>query len=166
MIKELSPDQLKRTVDPKSLGIQTTQSLKSLTEIIGQERAVSAIQFGLGIQKEGYNVYVAGPPGIGKMTAVESFLKEVASKKELPQDWCYVNNFEDPNQPKMMRLPAGKGRQYQGDLKSLIEQIRREIPTIFESEEYGTGRDEIVKDLNKEKSEILDRAHEKAIQAG
>jgi lon-related putative ATP-dependent protease len=166
MIKELSPDQLRRTIDPKSLGIQSTKTLKSLTEIIGQERAVSAIQFGLGIQKAGYNIYVAGPPGIGKMTAVESFLKEVATSKETPPDWCYVNNFDEPYQPRMMSLPAGKGRQFQQDLKALIEHIRREIPKVFESEEYGTRKDQILKDFDRVRTEVLEQVHEKATQSG
>jgi lon-related putative ATP-dependent protease len=100
------------------------------------------------------------------MTAVESFLKEVATSKETPPDWCYVNNFDEPYQPRMMSLPAGKGRQFQHDLKSLIEHIRREIPKVFESEEYGTRKDQILKDLDKVRTDVLEQIHEKATQSG
>jgi Cdc6-like AAA superfamily ATPase len=84
MPHELSPQQLRRTFDPHALGIETTEHIEPLEGIIGQRRAVSALQFGLGIQELGFNIYVAGPPGIGKMTAVKSFLEELARQKETP----------------------------------------------------------------------------------
>jgi lon-related putative ATP-dependent protease len=165
MIRTLSPEQLRRTFDSKALGIETTEHLKTLEGIIGQRRAVSALQFGLEIHESGFNIYVAGPPGIGKMTAVQSFLEEVARRKDTPSDWCYVNSFEDSYQPKVCRLPAGRGRQLQQDMKNLIEHIRREIPKAFESEEYGNRRDAIVKALDKERGQALEKLNEKANQA-
>jgi len=166
MIPELSPDQLRRTFDPNALGIQTTENLKPLEGIIGQRRAVSALRFGLDIQEVGFNIYVAGPPGIGKMTAVQSFLEELAHRKATPPDWCYVNNFEDPYQPKVYKLPAGRGRQLQQDVKSLIDHVRREIPRAFESEEYSNKRDEIVKELDNQRSRVLERLDEHVTRAG
>src|SRR3990172_6386092 len=148
MIQELSPEKLRKTFDPKSLGIHTTEKLKPLEGIIGQKRTVSALEFGLGIQEIGFNIYVAGPPGIGKMTAVKSFLERFARSRETPPDLCYVHNFEDPYHPKVLFLPAGKGRRFQKDLKNLIGHTRREVPKVFESEEYGVKRDEILKRLD------------------
>src|SRR5574341_1201815 len=107
MIPELSPEKLRKTYDPKALGIAHTGELKPLVGIIGQKRAVSALQFGLGIEGTGFNIYVAGPPGIGKMTAVKAYLEEMATGKPVPPDWCYVHNFDDPNQPRAIHLPAG-----------------------------------------------------------
>ncbi len=163
---ELSPEQLRRTFDPQALGIETTEHIEPLEGIIGQRRAVSALQFGLGIQELGFNIYVAGPPGIGKMTAVRSFLEELARQKETPPDWCYVNNFEDPYQPKALRLPPGWGTRFAQDIKNLIEHVRRELPKVFESEEYSARRDEIVKAINQQREAIINRVQEKAAQAG
>ncbi len=163
---ELSPEQLRRTFDPQALGIETTEHIEPLEGIIGQRRAVSALQFGLGIQELGFNIYVAGPPGIGKMTAVRSFLEELARQKETPPDWCYVNNFEDPYQPKALRLPPGWGVRFAQDIKNLIEHVRRELPKVFESEEYSARRDEIVKAINQQREAIINRVQEKAAQAG
>jgi lon-related putative ATP-dependent protease len=166
MPHELSPQQLRRTFDPHALGIETTEHIEPLEGIIGQRRAVSALQFGLGIQELGFNIYVAGPPGIGKMTAVRSFLEELARQKETPPDWCYVNNFEDPYQPKALRLPPGWGARFAQDIKNLIEHVRRELPKVFESEEYSARRDEIVKAINQQREAIINRVQEKASQAG
>jgi lon-related putative ATP-dependent protease len=166
MPHELSPEQLRRTFDPHALGIETTEHIEPLEGIIGQRRAVSALQFGLGIQELGFNIYVAGPPGIGKMTAVKSFLEELARQKETPPDWCYVNNFEDPYQPKALRLPPGWGARLAQDIKNLIEHVRRELPKVFESEEYSARRDEIVKAINQQREAIINRVQEKASQAG
>jgi predicted ATP-dependent protease len=166
MSEDLSPEQLRRTFDPKALGIDTTENLQPSQGIIGQKRAVSALQFGLGIQERGFNIYVAGPPGIGKMTAVQAFLEELARRKETPSDWCYVNNFEDPYQPGVARLPAGQGRQLQQDMKNFIEHVRREIPKSFESEEYSAKREEIGKALDTQRSQILEHLSERAGQVG
>jgi predicted ATP-dependent protease len=166
MPHELSPEQLRRTFDPHALGIETTEHIEPLEGIIGQRRAVSALQFGLGIQELGFNIYVAGPPGIGKMTAVKSFLEELARQKETPPDWCYVNNFEDPYHPKALRLPTGWGVRFAQDIKNLIEHVRRELPKVFESEEYSARRDEIVKAINQQREAIINRVQERATQAG
>lgn len=165
MIQNLSSSQLRRTFDPKMLGVETTAHLKILEGIIGQKRAVMALQFGLEIHDKGFNIYVAGPPGIGKMTAVQAFLEERARRKATPPDCCYVNKFEDSYQPKGCQLPAGRGHQLQQDMKSLIEYIRREIPKAFESEEYNHRRDAIIKTLDKQRTKILERVNEKAAKA-
>jgi len=163
---ELTAAQLRRTVDPQALGIQTTADLTPLAGLIGQPRAAAALRFGLGLDGLGFHIYVAGPPGLGKMTAVQTFLQDTAARKESPPDWCYVNNFDDPYQPKALQLPAGQGRQLQADLKQLIEHIRREIPKAFDSEEYGAKRDEITKTLNRQRAEIFERLGERATQNG
>lgn len=95
MDHELAPEQLRYTFDPKALGFPTTEHLQPLEGIIGQPRAMSALRFGLSIQEIGFHIYVAGPPGIGKMSTLQMFLEELARRKETPSDWCYVNNFDD-----------------------------------------------------------------------
>ncbi|NIR46895.1 AAA family ATPase [candidate division KSB1 bacterium] len=166
MNQELSYNQLRKTFDPKRLGIESTDGLESLKSIIGQDRAVQALQFGLQIDGVGYNIYVAGPPGIGKMTSVQSFLEEVASQKDTPPDWCYVNNFQDPYNPKGFQLPAGMGCDFKKDMDDLIEYVRQELPKAFESEEYTNKREEVLRGLN-ERSERLSRElNEKAAKEG
>lgn len=166
MIEELAPERLRRTVDPASLGAETTGDLEPVQGIVGQKRAVSALRFGLGIRDAGFNIYVAGPAGIGKMTAVQSFIEELARKKSAPPDWCQVNNFGDPHQPRALRLPAGRGRRLEQDLERLVRDVRRDIPRLFESDEYGTRRDEIVAALNRMREEVLERLSERTSKAG
>ena len=166
MKNRLSPEQLRRTVDPGQLNIKTTEHVEPLKGIIGQKRAVQALHFGLDIRAIGFNTYVAGPPGIGKMTAIEAFLEELAREKETPQDWCYVNNFSDPYLPKVCKLPPGRGRQLQQDMKSLLEHIKREIPKVFESDEYGTRRDDVIKKLDAQRSELMEELNKDASETG
>ena len=166
MIQELAPEQLRRIYDPESLGCETTESLEPLSGIIGQARAVAALRFGLDMAQPGFHIYVAGPPGIGKMTAVQGFLEEVASQKETPPDWCYVNNFEDTYQPIACKLPAGKGREFQQDMRDLINHLRYQLPKSFESDAYSTRRDEIVKALEKQREVVIEHINDQASQAG
>lgn len=165
-MQKLSPQQLRRIFDPKTLSVAATASPGASESIIGQQRAVSALQFGLEIRDSGFNIYVAGPPGIGKMTAVQSFLEELAQRKATQPDWCYFNNFEDSYQPRMCRLPAGKGRELQQDMKSLIEHVRREIPKAFESEEYGNRREAIVKAIDRQRAQVLEKLNAQTAKAG
>lgn len=166
MIQKLEPAQLRRAVDPASLGIDTTECIEPSNTIIGQHRAVRALEFGLGIQQIGYHIYVAGPPGMGKMSAIRNFLDQLARSQETPPDWCYINNFDDPYQPRAIRLPPGAGRQLQHDVKTLIEQVRRGIPKTFESEEYSAKRDAIIKALEQQREALFQELNDKATQAG
>lgn len=164
---ELSTEQLRKNFDPKALGIKSTESFGHLKGIIGQKRAVSALRFGLHIQgNNGFNVYVAGPPGIGKMTSVKAFLEEVASRKPTPPDWCYVNNFEDAYSPKVIQLPPGRGCEFKQDMSNLVDHIRRELPKVFESDEYGNRRDEIVNELTKQSETLSDELNQRASEKG
>lgn len=155
MVKELSYKQLRRITDPESLNLETTEHLTPLDGIIGQPRAVSSLRFGLGIQEVGFNVFVSGPRGMGKMTAVKSFLEEMAKNKPTPSDWCYVNDFNDGGQPKALRLPAGRGKEFQMDVKKFVEFIRREIRKLFESDEYNTKRDQVIGVMQNKRDQLM-----------
>src|SRR5512136_2096617 len=100
MVKELSPDQLRRICSPAFMQCKSTKELLPLQEIIRQERAVRALKIGLGIKDRGFNIYVAGYQGTGRTTAVKNFLEETAKDKPVPSDWCYVNNFSNEHAPK------------------------------------------------------------------
>jgi len=112
MVNELPPESLRKECDPNVMRCKTTQELVPLSEIIGQERAVRALKFGLGIRDQGFNIYVAGYPGTGRKTAVKNFVEEIARVEPVPPDWCYVNNFANQYEPKAIQLPAGKGKEF------------------------------------------------------
>jgi lon-related putative ATP-dependent protease len=166
MAQELPVDKLRRICDPQTLDCETTEQMAPLEAIIGQERAVRALEFGLGIQETGFNIYVAGPPGTGKTTAVRRFLEKVARDKPVPPDWCYVNDFRDPYRPKALRLPPGRGREFQKDVKNLVDGARREIPRVFESDEYAAKREETVQGFQRQRQELLSQMGEKAQEEG
>ncbi|MBD3288315.1 AAA family ATPase [candidate division KSB1 bacterium] len=166
MSLELTPRQLKRHFDIDRMGVKDTEKLDHLTGIIGQERAVESLQFGLNIKGVGFNTYVAGPPGIGKMTSVKSFIEKVASKKETPPDWCYVNNFSDSYNPKVIQLPAGKGCDLKKDMEYLVEHIQQELPKSFESDDYNARKDEIMNNLNQKREELSRELNNRANEEG
>jgi len=166
MYEELHPEKLRRVCDPSILPCEKTEEMAPLEGIIGQERAVRALKFGLEIKERGFNIYVAGLPGTGKTTAVKGFLEEVAKSKAVPFDWCYMNNFQDSYQPKALKLPAGRANQLKHDMKTLIEDARREIPKAFESEDYAARRESVAKRLDARRKELLTQLNESAKKQG
>ncbi|MCB0833533.1 MAG: AAA family ATPase [Bacteroidetes bacterium] len=151
----LGPDKLRVTIDASSLDIDSTENLQVSGALIGQPRAVSSLRFGLGIQEIGFNIFVAGPRGIGKMTAVRALLNEVGKEKTVPPDWCYVNDFADDDQPKALRLPAGRGKQLQQDMKQFTEYFSRELTKLFESDEYQAKQDELNNEMQARREAIM-----------
>ncbi|WP_428269529.1 Lon protease family protein [Haliangium sp.] len=139
-VTELTADKLRRVCDPATLSFETTEDLDDLDEIIAQPRAVQALEFGVGVEHHGYNLYALGPQGIGKRFSVERFLNARAKTRPVPDDWCYVNNFEDPHQPRCLRLPPGRGRALEKAMKQLAEDLRPALESAFESDEYKTRR--------------------------
>jgi len=166
MIGKVSVERLRKTCDLRMLDCATSQDVKPLEAIIGQERAVRSLQFGLGIKEPGFNIYVAGMSGTGRTTAVKRFLEEVAREKPVPGDLCYVNNFHDPYRPKALCLPPGQAKELQEDVKGLVEGARREIRSAFESDEYGAKREETVKAFQQQRNEIFARINERAQKEG
>jgi lon-related putative ATP-dependent protease len=145
---------------------KTTEELAPLREIIGQERAVRALKFGLGIRDQGFNIYVAGFPGTGRKTAVKNFVEEIARVEPVPPDWCYVNNFSNQYEPKAIQLPAGKGKEFRDNVKNLIESIRTALPKAFESDDYSAKREATIRGLEKQRKELIDKLNVKAQQEG
>jgi lon-related putative ATP-dependent protease len=166
LVNELSIESLRKTCDPNVMRCQTTEELAPLGEIIGQERAVRALKFGLGIREQGFNIYVAGYSGTGRKTAVKNFVEEIASGEPVPPDWCYVNNFSNQYEPKAIQLPAGKGKEFQNDVKNLIESIRTALPKAFESDDYAARRETTIRSLERQRKEVIDKLNAKAQQEG
>jgi lon-related putative ATP-dependent protease len=133
---ELSPEQLRRACSVEHFNFKTTADLSPERKIIGQPRGVRAIEFGIDIRSPGFNIYVLGPSGTGRTTAISQFLEDRAITDEVPRDWVYVNNFKLPHQPNAISLSAGQGVRLRDDMASLIEYLRREIPRALETEEF------------------------------
>ena len=163
---ELPAEKLRLTCNADFMGCETTKELLPLKEIIGQERAVRALKFGIGIREHGFNIYVAGWPGTGRTTAVKNFVDEIARVEPVPPDWCYVNNFSNQYEPKALQLPAGKGKEFQRDVKNLIENIRAALPKAFESDDYTRKREETLRGLENQRKELIDRLNAKAQEEG
>ena len=144
----LDISQLCRRISAKELNFNSTDDLEPLVEFLGQERAVQALLFGIGIQASGYNLFAMGPPGIGKRSLITRILEEEAPKRTTPSDWCYIHNFKNPSQPLALCLPTGVGLQLQEDMKQLIQEASKEVLKVFESEEYAGKIQLLTKKLN------------------
>ncbi|NTU79238.1 MAG: AAA family ATPase [Chloroflexales bacterium] len=163
---ELEPSALRRVVDPDALGIESMAQRPASTEIIGQPRAVAALRFGLRASDHGFNMYVAGPPGVGKMTTVQSLVAHEIQGSPTPSDWCYVHNFADPYRPVAHALPAGRGRALQRDMCGLVEHVRRELPRAFERDEYTSHRETLLRELNRQREQALEQLTAQAAELG
>lgn len=149
--KEVPLDQLRWRLDLATLPFETTEDLKPLKEIIGQKRGVEAFQFGMGIDKPGYNVFVTGTPGSGRMSTVKKLLENMSKKEgHIPDDLCYVNNFKNAESPILIRLKAGMGRKFKKDIHEFVEALKREIPQLFESQDYLNRKKEVMAEYEKQ----------------
>ncbi len=137
-------EKLRWMLDPATLPFDTTDGLEPLTEIIGQKRGVEAFKFGMGMDRQGYNVFVTGTAGSGRMATVKKLLKEISKDGKVPEDLCYVNNFKNPEAPILLRLPGGQGISFKKAIAALVETLKKQIPQLFESQEYINTKKEIM----------------------
>jgi lon-related putative ATP-dependent protease len=137
-----------------------------MSTFLGQERAINAIRFGIQMEHDGYNVFVLGPLGSARHGLVEELAKEPARKKGAPDDWCYINNFSDPERPSALRLPAGEGSRFRDNLQALIEEIRLAIPAAFESDDYGNQLKALEAETQNELEGLWNSLQEQAASEG
>lgn len=161
-VEALTADQLRRVCDPAQFDFQTTEELEDLSQTIGQERAAGAVQFGIGIQRDGYNLFALGPSGTGKRTTITQFLERKAAGEPIPSDWCYVNNFEDSKRPTALQLPPGRGVELREDVDELVEELRTAVPALFDSEDYQTQRQELQEEYQEKQEQALNEVRERA----
>ncbi|NYT03751.1 MAG: AAA family ATPase [Candidatus Methanofastidiosa archaeon] len=162
MTKELSADMIRRTFDKNKLKCKSSQEVAPLEDIVGQDRALKALKFGLQIKEKGFNIFVAGFPGTGKMTAVKSFLDKLAEDQSVPSDWCYVNNFQEPYEPKVIRLKAGQGRVFHKDMSNFLNETKINLPKAFESEDFAIKREGTIQKIEAERNKIFSELNRKA----
>ncbi len=164
MEKALQPKALYRRCDPEAFSFKTTAELEDLEEIIGQERALHAVRFGTRMQHPGYNLYVLGPAGVGKHSAVRQFLERESASKSRAPDWCYVNNFDDAQKPLALRLPSGVGVGLRRDLENLVQELNASIPAAFESDEYRNRMTELEQEFVERQERALGELQREAEQ--
>jgi predicted ATP-dependent protease len=153
--KALPATALSRRCDPAAFRFRTTAELGDGGAVAGQARVAAALEFGMAVPGEGYNVFVMGPAGSGKRTLVQETLAARAKREPAPSDWVYVNNFGAPHRPTAIELPAGRGAELRADMGRLVEELRTAIPAVFESEEYTNRIEQIDAEFN--------QRHERAI---
>ena len=151
-IKPLDPQSLYRRCAPSLLEFETTADLSGATEIVGQSRATDAVQFGIDIKRPGFNLFVLGEPGSGRHSAVRRLLEAKAAGEPAPSDWCYVNNFSEPNMPRLLRVPPGRGALLKRDMQQFVAELSKAITAAFESDEYR-ARIEAIQEEFKQKEE-------------
>jgi lon-related putative ATP-dependent protease len=166
MVQPLDTEEYRNIYEPGKVECASTGDMRPLEEIIGQERALRALRFGLEIREPGFNVYTAGAQGTGRVRAVRSFLDELAKQKSRASDWVYVHNFQNQYEPNAIALPAGSGPRFKEDMKRFIEEARQALPRAFQSEEYAKRRDETLQSLQGNRTELIARINQKAQEAG
>lgn len=163
---ELAPDALRRRTDPTRLPFQTTASLPPPAAIIGQRRAHEAMDLALAIPDGSYNLYVSGLPGVGRTDAALALVRAAASQRHPTSDWVYVYNFEQPEEPLALELPAGRGRAFAHDVQAYITACRRELRRAFSSEVYEQRRDELLAELRARREKLLEALRAEALALG
>src|SRR4030043_1413036 len=144
---EVSADKLRWQCDPAMFDFDCTKNLAPLREFVGQDRAIRAIEFGLSMEQDGYNIYVAGLTGTGKTSAVKSQIDKLLEEKQSlhqvrpPQDWLYIYNFSNLERPLVLNLPQGKGKTFKEQIDSLLQRIKEELTKAFASEEYKAEKE-------------------------
>ena len=137
-IEQLRPDQAYHRCFPESFEFTSTEEIQQVVPIAGQERALEAVDFGIGMEKKGFNLFVLGPQGTGRHTVVRSFLDQKALAGLPPTDWCYVNNFRHPHRPMAFSFPKGEGFIFKKEMHDLVDLLKVTLSTVFEGDEYKT----------------------------
>lgn len=162
MVREVNYKKLKRTPDVSTFQRKLSEIDLVTRPLIGQDRALEALEFGIGNKSGGFNIYVSGYPGSGKLKAVNHFLEEKAKTEPSPGDWCYVNNFKDSYCPKKLALPKGGAEIFSGEIKKLIDEVQQVLIKAFESKEYSDKRQEILSEYQQQEVELFKNLYQKA----
>ncbi len=158
----LDPEDLRHRCDPQMLSFDTTESLEGPAGIIGQPRAVAAVEFGLGTSAPGYNIFLSGPAGTGKSTYATSAAGRAAGAKPCPDDWCYIFNFDESDRPLAVRLPPGEAVKFQQDMNEVIEDLNESIPREFEGADFDRQRSALLSDLRERTAAVLEELEREA----
>ncbi|HEN8800633.1 TPA: AAA family ATPase [Pseudomonas putida] len=152
----LAPEALTRRFSPEQFAFTNTDDLEPFRGVLGQERAVEALQFGVAMPRPGYNVYVMGEPGTGRFSFVKRYLKAEGKRQHTPADWVYVNHFEDSREPRALELPSGSAGEFINDMSGLIDNLLATFPAVFEHPSYQQKKGAIDRAFNQRYDRALD----------
>ena len=159
---ELNYKELKMTCNPNVFNFETTGNLDTIEEGIGQERGIKALEFGLQVDVKGYNLYLEGPSGVGKTLYTKNYLNKIASKKKVPSDWCYIYNFDNPNEPIAVELPAGQGKEFKEAMEGFIKEIRKDIRNTFNNDDFEKEKALIKQEFEQKRTALLEKLNQDA----
>lgn len=163
---ELKAEQLSNPCDFRRFTFETTAGLVPYDGIVGQERASEALEFGLKIRRYGYNIFITGATGTGRNKYSQSLTKKIAETEKTPEDWCYLFNFDKPDQPQVIGLPAGKGAEFKEEMKKLIGEIMTIIPEILASESSSKAKSKLMQAFKDKQNKALAALNETARELG
>src|SRR5690606_27469655 len=144
----------------------TTDELEPFRGVLGQERAVEALQFGVAMPRAGYNVFVMGEPGTGRFSFVKRYLQAEAKRLQTPCDWVYVNHFDEPREPRALELPSGTAAAFIADINQLIDNLLATFPAVFEHPAYQQKKSAIDREFNKRYEKALDIIERLSLEKG
>lgn len=156
--------ELYRSCDTNKFKFKTTDDLEDLKDYLGQTRAIDALKFGVGIERKGFNLFVLGSMGTGRHAMVRRYLDKISKTREVPDDWCYVHNFEQDDQPVALQLPPGMGKKLKKDMKRLVEELKIEIPAAFEEDSYHKQKTAIEENFFKTRREKFKVLEDKSLK--
>ncbi len=163
---ELNYKDLKLDFDTNCFNFDTTAELSNAYVGIGQERGIKALEFGLNVDVKGYNLYLEGPSGVGKTKYTKNYLDTLAKKKKTPCDWCYIYNFDVPNEPIAVSLPAGQGKEFKATMDSFIKDLRADLQKTFSTEDFEKEKSLIRQNFEQQRVKLLDSLNEDSKKYG
>lgn len=159
---ELNFKDLKMTCPTDIFNFETTQEVDDITTGIGQERGIKALEFGLQVNVKGYNIYIEGPSGVGKTMYTKNYLDTISKKKKIPNDWCYIYNFDNPNEPIAVSLPVGQGKEFKDSMDGFILEVKKDIKKTFNADDFEKEKALIKQEFEEKRSILLDKLNEDA----
>ena len=159
---ELSYKDLKMTCNTDLFKFETTEELESIQTGIGQDRGIKSLEFGLQVDVKGYNLYLEGPSGVGKTMYTKNYLDKISKKRKVPSDWCYIYNFNNPNEPIAVSLTAGQGKEFKEDMDGFIKEIRKDIKKTFNNDDFEKEKALIKQEFEAKRSALLDKLNQDA----
>ena len=163
---EVNYRNLKMVCNPNMFEFETTENLESVPTGIGQDRGIKALEFGLNVDVKGYNLYIEGPNGVGKTMYTKNYLNKISKKKKIPQDWCYIYNFQNPNEPIAVSLPAGHGKEFKESMDGFIKEIKKDIKSTFNNDDFEKEKALIKKEFEEKRNKLMEKLSAETLKLG